>query len=276
MVKLFREHPVIVVKVGGSEGIDYSIFCRDAAQVINSGKKLIVVHGGSNETNKLSEQLGHPPKFITSPSGHSSRRTDRRTLEIFQMAVRGKMNQTLVEHLQREGVNAIGISGLDGRLWTGERKEAVRAVEEGRTIIIRDDYTGAVEHVNTDLLHLVMNAGYTPVLSPPALSTKGDPINIDADRAAAKTAGAMKAETLLLLSNVPGLMKAFPDESTLIKQIPRHAIETYAEYAQGRMKKKVLGAEEALADGVGRVIIGDARGPNPVSRSLDGHGTVIQ
>lgn len=266
---------MIVVKVGGSEGVDLDAFSRDAAALIQSGERLVIVHGGSHGTNTLAQQLNHPPRFITSPSGHTSRRTDRRTLEIFQMAC-GLLNQSLVERLQRLGINAVGLSGIDGRLWQGSRKESIRSVEDGRVVMIRDDYTGTVDRVNAGLLRTLLEAGYTPVLSPPGLSDKGDPINVDADRAAAATAAALGASTLLLLSNVKGLLRAFPDESSLITRVGRHEVESVAECAQGRMKKKVLGAGEALASGVVRVIIGDARVTQPIRGALAGAGTVFE
>jgi acetylglutamate/LysW-gamma-L-alpha-aminoadipate kinase len=266
---------VTVVKVGGSEGVNLAAIASDAAEIIKRGQRLVIVHGGSHDTNQLSEALGHPARFVTSPSGHTSRRTDRRTLEIFQMACRGRMNQALVENLQRDGVNAVGLSGMDGRLWVGTRKDAIRIVEEGRTRILRDDYTGTVDVVNVALLRVLLEAGYTPVVSPPAISTASEPINVDADRAAARTAAALGASSLLLLSNVRGLLRAFPDESSLIANVRRAQIDEVEQLAQGRMKKKVMGAGEALRDGVGRVIIGDARVERPISRALAGEGTVF-
>lgn len=267
---------MLVIKIGGSEGIDIPNLCHDLAAVIARGQRVVIVHGGSHQTSLLGESLGHPPRFITSPSGHTSRRTDRRTLEILQMACRGVLNQRIVEHLQRLGVNAVGLSGMDGRLWEGPRKDAVRAVVEGRTVMIRDDFTGTVERVNTALLRSLLDAGLTPVLSPPAISFGSEPINVDADRAAARTAAALGAGTLLLLSNVPGLLRAFPDESTLIPRVARAEIDRFAEFAQGRMKKKVMGAGEALGAGVSRVVIADARAPEPVTRALSGAGTVFE
>lgn len=267
---------VIVVKMGGGAGVDRGAFCRDAAELVKHGEPLVIVHGGSEDTNRLSEQLGRPAKFITSPSGHTSRRTDRETLRTFQMACRGIVNQELVERLQGLSVNAVGLSGLDGRTWEGERKAAIRALVDGRTMLIRDDYTGTVERVNTDLLRLLLDAAYTPVLSPPAISFGGEPINVDADRAAAATAAALGASTLLLLSNVPGLLRRFPDEASLVPRVTRDAVEEFAEFAQGRMKKKVLGAGEALSGGVRRVVIGDARIERPIQRALEGAGTVFE
>lgn len=267
---------ISVVKLGGAEGIDIPAFCADAAALFKTGRRMVIVHGGSHQTNMLQEQLGHPAQFITSPSGHTSRRTDRRTLEIFQMACRGVLNQQIVENLQRLGVNAVGLSGMDGRIWEGARKATIRAVIDGRTTIIRDDFTGTVDTVNIALLEQLLAAGLLPVVSPPAISVDHEPINVDADRAAAMTAAALKAESLLLLSNVKGLLRAFPDESTLIERVDRNNIESAADAAQGRMKKKVMGAGEALTGGVRRVIIGDARAQRPITGALAGNGTVFE
>jgi [amino group carrier protein]-L-2-aminoadipate 6-kinase len=114
-----------------------------------------------------------------------------------------------------------------------------------------------------------------PVLTPPGASFEGVAVNVDGDRAAAAVASALGAEALVLLSNVPGLLAAFPDEATLIREIPASDVEAYLEVAQGRMKKKVLGAAEAVAGGVGRVVLADARVASPIGRALRGEGTVV-
>jgi [amino group carrier protein]-L-2-aminoadipate 6-kinase len=267
---------ITVVKLGGTEGVDFSAICADAAQLLKQGEKLVFVHGGSAEANALGEALGTPPKMITSPSGFTSRYTDRKTLEIFLMAVNGKVNSLLTEQLHMLGVNAFGLCGLDGSLMQAVRKESVQSIENGKRKIIRDDYTGKIETVNGELLLMLLNMGYLPVIAPVAVSKKGEALNVDADRAAAMVASALKAESLLLLTAVPGLMRNFPDESTLIRQLPHSQLGAAGEAAQGRMKKKVLGAEEALAGGVKRVIIADGRIQHPISNALAGNGTVIQ
>jgi len=267
-------HPTII-KVGGSAGIDYDAVCADIATLWKAGQRLVLVHGGSGETNRVAEALGHPPRFVTSPSGYTSRFTDRETLEIFEMVYCGKMNKGIVERLQRLGVNAVGLSGLDGRIFEGRHKDSVRIVENGKTKVLRGDHTGTVERVNTALIDLLLGAGYLPVLTPPASSYDGVAINVDGDRAAAALAVAMHADALLLLSNVPGLLRNYPDESSLITHIPAADVEQYLEFAQDRMKKKVLGAAEAVAGGVKRVIFGDARAGQPVSAALGGAGTVV-
>jgi len=267
---------IIVVKLGGIEGVDFSAICNDAVDLLKEGKKLVFVHGGSAEANMLGESLGTPPKMITSPSGYTSRYTDRKTLEIFLMAVNGKVNSLLTEQLQMLGVNAFGLSGLDGRVLQAVRKESIQSVENGKRKIIREEYTGKVEKINSDLLCWLLNAGYLPVIAPVAVSEKGEALNVDADRAAAMIASALKVETLILLTAVPGLMKNFPDESTLIRQLPQSQLSVASEAAQGRMKKKVLGAEEALKGGVSQVVIADGRIQNPISNALSSNGTVIQ
>ncbi len=266
---------MIVVKVGGSLGIDYDALCADIAELWQQGRRVILVHGGSAETNRIATALGHPPKFVTSPSGYSSRFTNRETLEIFEMVYCGKINKGIVERLQKLGVNAVGLSGVDGRIFEGKHKDKVRSVENGKVKILRGDHTGTVEKVNTELLKLLLDNGYLPVLTPPGSSYEGVAVNVDGDRAAAALAASLKAEALLLLSNVPGLLRNFPDEDSLIGQIPADNVEAYLEFAQDRMKKKVLGAAEAVQGGVGKVIFGDARGAKPVQNALAGHGTVV-
>ena len=98
---------------------------------------------------------------------------------------------------------------------------------------------------------------------------------MDGDRAAARTAAALGAETLLLLSNVPGLLRNFPDEGSLIAEVPAAELEAAMEFAQGRMRIKLLGAKEALDGGVSRVVLGDARHGEPIRQALDGVGTVL-
>ena len=267
---------MIVVKAGGGEGLDMEAVCADVAELIVQGKQVVLVHGGSHETNVISEKLGHPPRFVTSASGHVSRYTDRETLEIFAMVTAGRINKLLVERLQQLGVNALGLSGLDGRLLEGKRKSTLRIVENGKRKILRGEYSGKIEQVNIALLRTLLEAGYVPVVAPLAISHESEAVNVDGDRAAAAIGAALKAQTVVILTNVPGLLRDFPDESTLISHIPLARAQEYLDrYAQGRMKRKLLGAIEALQDDVGQVIIADGRVAQPVRRALAGQGTVI-
>ncbi|MDF1513120.1 MAG: [LysW]-aminoadipate kinase [Anaerolineae bacterium] len=268
---------MIIVKVGGGEGLDIDLVVTDLAQLIKQGHQVVLVHGGSHETNIISEKLGHPPRFVTSLSGHSSRYTDRETLEIFLMVTAGKINKLLVEQLQQLGVNAVGLSGLDGRLLEGRRKSSLRIIENGKRKILRGEYSGVIENVNTPLLSTLLEAGYTPVIAPNAISYESEGLNVDGDRAAAAIGAALHADTLLILTNVPGLLRDVADESSLIPAIPQAQAEDYLDrYAEGRMKRKILGAVEAMSEGVGQVIIADGRVSQPVSKALNGQGTVIK
>lgn len=268
---------MIVIKVGGSEGIDYEMVCADVAELVERGKKVVLVHGGSHLTNQVATALGHPPQFVMSPSGYSSRITDRAALEIFEMVYCGQVNKNIVERLQRKGINAVGLSGIDGRIWEGTRKKAIRAVKNGRKRIIRNNFTGRVEKVNSELLCNLINSGMVPVLTPPAISFDGEAINVDGDRASAATAVALQASDLVILSNIPGVLRNFPDESSLIQNVNKAEIDFITKnYAEGRMRIKLLGAKEALRGGVYRVILGDARQEQPIQRALAGEGTVVQ
>jgi acetylglutamate/LysW-gamma-L-alpha-aminoadipate kinase len=266
---------MIVIKIGGSRGINLDYVLDDAAQLVRAGQKIIVVHGAGNEANELGVKLGYPAKHVTSPQGFSWRYTDRQTLEIYTMAAVGKINTFLVEALQKRGVNAIGLSGVSARLMEGTRKDAVRIVEGGKQRILRDDYTGRVEKVNAELLCALLEMSYLPVIAPLAISYQGDAMNVDGDRAAAMIAGAVNAERLIILTNVVGLMRNFPDESSLIQHIDKDKVEASIDFAEGRMKKKVLGASEALKMGVQQVVFGDGRVEGPIEQALAGKGTII-
>lgn len=266
---------MLVVKLGGAAGIDFRPLVADVATFVQHGEQVVLVHGGSAAADELSLALGKPPQHFLSPSGVKSRYTDQETLEIMLMACAGRLNKLLVTALQRQGVNAMGLTGLDGQLITAKRKKAVRAQKDGRIIIIRDDYSGQIENVNNGLLQLLLQAGYVPVISSFALSEEGEALNVDADRVAAHVAVAVGADTLVLLTNVPGLLQYPDDHSTVISQIPAAMLPSYEDIAQGRMKKKLLAAKEAVAGGVRQVVIADARKEAPVSKALAQEGTVI-
>jgi acetylglutamate/LysW-gamma-L-alpha-aminoadipate kinase len=267
---------MLVVKVGGSQGINYDAVCADVAALVRGGTRLVLVHGGSHETNVISERLGKPPRMLTSVSGFTSRYTDAETLDIFAMVYCGKVQKRLVERLQRLGCNALGLSGVDGRLLEGSRKAAITVVEGGKKRVVRDDFTGRVEQVNAGLLTSLLDTGYTPVVAPLAISFDGEAINVDGDRAAAAIAAALGAERLVILSNVPGLLRRYPDEATLIPRLARVGLAEALDFAEGRMKKKVLGAAEAFAGGVRQVIFADGRVEGPIRAALAGRGTVIE
>lgn len=261
-----------VVKIGGRAGNDPGNVVADVPAV----RPCILVHGGSAAADELALAMGRPPRFLTTPSGFSSRRTDGFAIDVVAMAVAGRVNVRLVAALQARGVLAIGLSGVDGGLVTGRRKGAIRVKEDGKVKVLRDDRSGTVEGVNEALLRGLLDAGYVPVVSPPILdAVEGVPLNADADRIAARIAAAVGADAIVLLTNVPGVCLDPADPSSRIPFISREEVARQVEQASGGMKKKLLACAEALRAGVPRAVIGDSRRPEPIRSALRGEGTVI-
>ena len=260
---------LLVVKLGGGAGLDVAAACDDLARIATL-RPLVVVHGVSDAMNQLCAQLGIEVQTLTSPSGHSSRYTPPQTRDVYVRAA-DQANERLVAELRRRAVSAIGFVGDDIAL-QARRKRAIRAVINGRIRMVRDDHSGAINQVDADGLCGALARGKVPVLPPMASSADGY-LNVDGDRAAAAVAGALDASALVILSNVRGLYRHFPDEDSIIDQVASSQIDTALDWAQGRMKRKVLAAREALAQGVAAVIIGDGRVNRPVSNALSGEGT---
>ncbi len=263
-----------VLKLGGGAGVDRDSVLGNLAARARAGERWVLVHGVSAAANALAEQVGYPPRTLTTPSGHTSRYTDARTLEIFSAAV-GSVNQQLTAALIRGGARAVGLSGPN--VLRAERHRAIRAVRDGRQFVVRDDYSGTIIGVDGDLLRTLLDAGCLPVVGPLALGTEYERLNVDGDLAAAHIARAVGAETLIILSNVPGLLRDVNDPSTLVTDFSIGELPRYADFAAGRMKKKLLAAETALADHspVARVIVADSRLRSPLDAALAGAGTHI-
>lgn len=264
-----------IIKIGGGSGIDPTAALDDIVTCIAQGDQVVVVHGCSAATDQLAMDLNVPPRYVTSTAGVRSRHTDAPALAIFIMAAQ-RVNSGIVRELQCRGVNALGLSGLDGGLLRGPRKDMLRVVAaDGRQRIIRDDYTGRVERVNTNLLTLLLENGYVPVIAPLALADTGDAVNVDGDRAAAMVASSLTADALIILTNVPGLLADITDERTLVTSLSSTQIGEYETRISGGMRRKLIGAREALQGGVRRVVLADGRAAHPLQAALAGRGTVI-
>lgn len=260
---------LLVVKLGGGEGLDMAAACDDLSAIAGR-RTLAVVHGVSAIMNQLCLESGVEVQSLQSPSGHSSRYTPPAVRDIYVRAAEAA-NQQLVSALRERDLSAVGFVG-ENLVLKGRRKTAIRAIMNGRVRVIRDDHSGSIVGVDEAILRETLKQSMTPVLPPMARSGDG-PLNVDGDRAAAAVAGALDAETLVILSNVAGLYRRFPDENSIVDQVTLSEIDGALDWAQGRMKRKVLAAQEALTQGIERVIIADGRVSNPVSRALDGAGT---
>lgn len=266
----------IVVKIGGARAVDPAGALADIESLVSDGERVVVVHGGSTAVDELLETVGVEPEYVTTPSGVTGRFTDVETMAYFTMAMVGRVNTDLVVSLRAVGVDALGLSGVDGGLLTGPRKGAVRVLEDGKKKIRRGDHAGRIESVNTELLELLLHAGYTPVVSVPMLADDGVAVNTDADRSAAAVAGALGA-TLVVLTDVSGVYEDPDDESTRIDRIRTPTeLEGAEGAAEGFMSKKVMAAVEALEAGAPTVIIADANREMPIRSAIEGDGTVFE
>jgi len=264
---------LIVVKVGGSILKEVPPEVVSDIKNVLSDNQLVLVHGGGKDVTEIASKLGKEQKFVFSPKGFRSRYTDKETMEIFTMVMAGRINKKLVSALQKQEIQVVGLSGLDGYLLRAKRKKRLIIVnEQGRKQVIDGGYTGKVWQVNTSLLHLLLENGYVPLVSPVAVSEEFEPLNVDADRTAANIAGALKADKLVLLTDVEGLKL----NEKLVSKLSVSEIETALPKIGGGMITKIYAAKEALNQGVGEVVIGSGIRENPISSALN-HigGTVI-
>lgn len=265
---------MIIVKVGGGTNINWDYVAQDLKQLI-AKEPVVLVHGAGAIRDEIAEKLEAPTRTITSPSGISSVYTDKKALDIFLMVYPGLVNKKVVATLQAHDIPAIGLSGVDGALWRAKRKANVLSQEGDKTKLLTDNLTGRVEQVNTELIQLLVNNDYVPVIAPPAISFENEIVNTDNDWAVAIMAGALQVKKIVYLFEAPGLLEDISKPTSLIKHIESEKIDDYLSFAQGRMKKKVLGVKKAFELDVETVYWGDGRIENPISSALQGNGTII-
>jgi acetylglutamate/LysW-gamma-L-alpha-aminoadipate kinase len=256
---------MITIKIGGSvvDNLHPSTIL-DIKKVAQT-EGVIIVHGGGKEVTKVCEQLGKEPKFVTSPSGIKSRYTDKETAEIFTMVMAGRINKTIVQMLQKNGINAIGLSGVDAKVIQAERKKKLLIVnEKGRKQAIDGGYTGKIKEINSNLIKALLDQGLTPVISPIAISEESDFLNVDGDRAAAYVAGRVGTDKVLFITNVDGLLM---DDKLVTKLTLAEAKEIRPKIGPG-MEKKILASTEALDMGVKEALIANGQKENPISSAI--------
>jgi acetylglutamate/LysW-gamma-L-alpha-aminoadipate kinase len=267
----------VVVKVGGARAVDPEGALADISTLYEQGEDVVVVHGGSTKVDETLERMGIEPEYVETPSGVVGRFTDEATMEVFEMAF-GHLNTQLVAGLQTQGVDAVGLNGVDGKLLYGPRKSAVRVVEDGKKKIKRGDHSGTIKQVNTDLLDSLLDGGYVPVAAPPMAGDddgKIIPVNTDADRSAAAIAAALDA-TLVLLTDVQGVYADPDDPATLIEDVETSEDwDALEDAAEGFMGRKIMAVEEALSGGAPEAVVADANADAPITSALDGSGTHV-
>jgi acetylglutamate/LysW-gamma-L-alpha-aminoadipate kinase len=265
---------LLVIKIGGSilkEGASNDLVV-DLKEVVKE-HSVVLVHGGGIEVTDIASKLGKEQKFIMSPEGFRSRYTDKETIDIYTMVMAGKLNKQIVLALQAQGIRAVGLSGLDSAILKAERKTKLIAVDErGRKKVIDGGYTGKIIQVDTDLLQLLLKNGYLPIITPIALSQNYDPLNVDGDRTAAILAGALKADKLILLTDVDGLIL----KGECVPKIGTAEVKAVLSTIGGGMSTKVHAGLEALSQGVTEVLITSGTAKQPITLALTHKvGTVI-
>lgn len=260
---------IIVVKYGGNAMISDELretVINDIVLMKCIGFKPIVVHGGGPYISSFLDRLGEKSEFI-----NGLRYTDKKTMEVVQMVLGGKVNKDLVTLIEKSGGKAIGLCGLDGSLLKAKKLE--NEIDLG--------YVGEVTSVNTEAITMALDSGYIPVIGSMAIGEDGNDLyNINADTCAAKIASALKAEKLILLTDVAGVLKDPKDPNSLLSVLRLHEIPklTLQGVIKGGMIPKIQCCVESVRMGVERAHIIDGRVPHSLLLELfsnDGIGTMI-
>jgi len=263
---------MIIVKIGGGKELNLKGIIKDLSGL---DEKFIIVHGANALRDQLAEDLNKPKKVITSASGYSSVFTDETALDIMMMAYAGVKNKRVVEMCQQAGINAVGLSGIDGKVIQGKRNSGIRVNEGGKRRIIRD-FSGKPKSINIDLLNLLLDNGYTPVLCVPIIDENNCAINSENDDIVSVLRGALDADKVVSLIEAPGFLDDANDPNSLVKKISKDELERREEQVEGRMKRKILAIRKLFDNGEATVYISDGRVESPINDALNGKGTIIK
>lgn len=267
-----------VIKLGGElcSGSVLSNIAQQLSLIQHIGIRPVIVHGGGPQLDALSERLGITP---TKKAGR--RVTDGPTLQAAIMTFCGEIATTVTSALGTQGVRAIGLSGADARLVRASKRPPLRVPSEGgKTELVDFGHVGNIENVDIDLLGSLTKEGIIPVISPIASDQTGALLNINADTLAARVAQSLRAEKLILMSNVPGIMRIVGDPSSLVSYADIDQIQTLTEEGiiSAGMLPKVQACIDALKGGVRRAHIIDGTRPSSLLMELflnQGVGTMI-
>ena len=265
-IKMYNSKTV-VVKYGGNAMINDTLkqqVMEDVVLLWLIGVKIVLVHGGGPEISDHMKKVGKEAVFVD-----GLRVTDKETMEIVQMVLAGKVNKGLVNLLEMKGGKAIGLSGLDGHM--------IKARSKNEKL----GFVGEITHVDTRPIEDILEKGYIPVISTVGCDDEGNAYNINGDTAAAKIAGALGAERLIMMTDIDGILMDKNDPSTLIHEITiAESKKLYDEgIISGGMLPKVECCVNAIRGGVKNVIIMDGRVPHSILMELltdEGAGTLFK
>ena len=263
---------MFLIKIGGGASVNLEGITADLAEI---GKPFVVIHGANALRDELGGRLGIRKQVLTSVSGYDSVYSDAEAVGLILMAYAGLRNKRIVEMFQRRGVNAIGLTGLDGALVRGRRNRGIRVREGGKTLI-RRDLSGKPAGVNAGLLRQLLDHGLAPVLTIPILDERGFAINSENDDILVALNEELGAELVVQLIEAPGFLEAPDDPGSLVPRMTRTEVERREATVSGRMKRKMLALCRLVRTGSTRVVIADGRVEHPIREALDGRGTVIE
>lgn len=263
---------MMIIKIGGGAAINLNGIVTDLKGL---SEPFIIVHGANALRDELAAALGREKRVITSVSGYSSVFSDESALDVMMMAYSGLRNKRLVELCQQNGINAIGLSGLDGRLIRGRRNKGIRVKENGKFLILRD-FSGKPQSINSDLINLLLENGYVPVLTVPILDERNIAINSENDDIIAVMQATLKADKIIQFIEAPGYLKDPDDAQSVLANITQQELLSWEEQSKGRMKRKIHALRKLFEAAPTRVIIADGRTEHPLLDALNGSGTVVE
>jgi [amino group carrier protein]-L-2-aminoadipate/L-glutamate 6-kinase len=263
---------MIILKIGGGKDINLEGIVRDLAEI---KEQFLIVHGANALRDELAAQLGIEKKIITSLSGYSSVYSDESAIELLMMAYAGLRNKRIVELCQRFRINAVGLCGIDGNIIQGKRNNGIRYHDKGKTRIIHD-LSGKPAQLNMHLITLLLNNGYTPVLTVPIIDENGYAINSENDDIIALLQRELRAEHIVQLIEAPGFLRNTEDSNSLIAQLTHQELAQWEQHSEGRMKRKLHALAKLFEHGSTTVTICDGRTERPVAAALNNSGTVIR
>ena len=266
-----RETGPVIVKIGGGSGINIEGIVQGLG---DESSPVIVVLGANALRDELAQRLDTPTTTIRSVSGYESVYSDREAIDAIMISYAGLARNRFVETCQKLGVNALGLSGLDGRVIEGERNRGIRVREHGKTLIKRD-YSGKPKRVNGGLLNTLMGQGLVPVLSIPIIDASGAAINADNDNIITVLHRELSARRIIQFIEAPGLLADPADATSLIPEVRASQIGDHEMAASGRMKRKLLAIRQLFEVSPTEVVIADGRTETPYQDAVAGKGTII-
>ena len=264
---------MLLVKMGGGD-FDIDAIAEDLATL---DRPLVLLHGANKLRDRLATDLGRPPRVVESISGYTSVLSDENAIDVLLAAYAGIRNKRIVESLRKRGVNAIGLTGLDGGLVEGVQNQGIRVRREGRKLLLRDQ-SGKPRSVNGTLLRSLMDQGYTPVLTVPIAGEDGAALNTENDEVLALLAAELGASEVVSLIEEVGLLADRDDPSSLVREVDAAELEEWEARVSGRMRRKIRALrtlfDRARTSGL-RFRLSDGRVERPVSAALAGAGTLV-